>query len=252
MNVLVTGASGQLGQRIVSYLLSNGIHVSTLGRNKISDKIANHPWSLGMSPNPQSFKDIDFILHLAWSTKDRGDLDFHLNVGGSAKIMEASRLSGIKMINISSLATINPISHYGKAKKIVEELNLDGINLRIAKIEDSTLSRSENLIKRSVRKIIFLPIPRDLSVQVIEIDNALNEIIKFIEGNHAPGIYELPFNTCTLRAYLKNYHGLKSFAAPTFLLKVFFYGCQSSRTRIGKVAYDRWVSLISTHQALSN
>lgn len=250
MKVLFTGASGRLGNKIVSYLSDNEIEVRTLGRNTTNSDFENYSWALGMSPNPQSLVGVDCIIHLAWSTTDRGDYDFHINVGGSSKIIESSVLSKVKIINISSLSVLNPISNYGKAKKSIEEINREGINLRIAKLEEPFLINSTNFINRILRQFIFIPIPRGLSVQVAEIDQILGEIGNFVREDSIPGIYTLPYESYKLDEYLKKYYGLRSYKVPKILIDIFFNCCNSSRTRIGHLLYDRWVSLVSTDQVL--
>lgn len=250
MKILMTGASGQLGHKISKYLLENGFEVVSLGRKSLGIEIQNYSWSLGMSPNPQAFVGIDCVLHLAWSTFDRGDLDYHLNVGGSAKVIEASSLSRTKIINFSSLSASNPISNYGRAKKHVEDASFDGINLRIAKLEESFPKNGLNRLQRIWRKMVFIPVPRDLSIQVIEVDELLKGIADYIEGSIIPGIYLLPYQSYEFGDYLERYHGLRSFTVPKVLVNIFFVCFNYTRTRTGKLWYDRWLSLVSTDQVL--
>jgi hypothetical protein len=250
MNVLVTGATGQLGRKMTIYLLQNQVGVRTLGRKDFDSKTPNHTWSLGMSPNPGAFVGIDCVLHLAWSTKNRGNHDFHLNVGGSSKIIEASNLSRVRVINFSSLSAINPISSYGKAKKNIEEVNSSGLNLRIAKLEEPFFMHDLQLIEKILRKILFIPIPRGLSIQVMEMDQLLEESIKYINSSIDRGTYTLPHETLEFGEYLSKYHGLRSIYVPKKIIDLFFICCQASRTSRGKLLFDRWLSLVSTDQAL--
>ena len=250
MRVLVTGASGQLGHKTINYLQNYGITVTTLGRKPINSKTMNYSWSLGMSPNPQAFVGIDCVLHLAWSTTDRGDYDFHLNVGGSRKIFEAADLSRVRIVNFSSLSAINPLSSYGKAKKTVEDANVRGVNLRIAKLEEPYCNSDLHPAKNILRKIVFIPIPRGLCIQVIEFDQLLSELVNHIKGTSIPNIYTLSYERYELREYIKKYHGLSSFYVPRRIVSAFFICCKSSRTRYGNLLHDRWVSLASTDQAL--
>ena len=250
MNVLVTGASGQLGRKITNGLRENGVGIITLGRKALDSETPNYSWSLGMSPNPQAFEGIGCVLHLAWSTSDRGNKDFHINVGGSSKIIEASILLGIKTINFSSLSALNPSSSYGKAKKIIEEINESGLNLRIAKFEESFFVNDHQIVMKILRKLALIPIPSGLTTQVIEIDQLLREIVKYTKESSSPGIYTLPYETYEFGEYLRKYHGLRSFYVPKKLVGTFFAFCKFTRTPQGNLLYDRWVSLISTDQAL--
>jgi uncharacterized protein YbjT (DUF2867 family) len=250
MNVLVTGASGRLGRKITNGLRDNGVGVTTLGRKALDSETPNYSWSLGMSPNPQAFEGIDCVLHLAWSTRDRGSKDFHMNVGGSSKVIEASILLGIRTINFSSLSVLNPTSNYGKAKKIIEEINESGLNLRIAKFEESFFVNDHKRAMKILRKLVLIPIPRGLTTQVVEIDQLLKEIVKYTRESSSLGIYTLPYETYEFGEYLRKYHGLRSFYVPKKLVETFFACCKFSQTPQGNLLYDRWVSLISTDQAL--
>jgi dTDP-4-dehydrorhamnose reductase len=250
MKVLITGASGKLGSELANHLASEGIHVTTLGRRALNRRFENYPWSLGMSPKPEAFIGVDCLIHLAWSTKDRGLLDFHLNVGGSSKLLEMSNAMGVKVINVSSLSTLNPTSMYGKAKEFVEQSNSNGINLRVAKIENTDQFKNLNYMYKLFRKFSIIPVPGDLSVQVMEMDKVLEEINTCVVENLNPGVYTLPYESYSLGEYLAKYYGLKSFCIPIALVNYFFIACNFSRSRKGKLLYDRWISLFSTDRAL--
>jgi hypothetical protein len=250
MKVLITGSSGLLGIELANHLSSEGIVVTTLGRRAVSSEFENYSWSLGMSPKPESFLEVDCLIHLAWSTTDRGPHDFHLNVGGSEKIIELSKILGTKVINISSLAAINPKSMYGKAKENVEKSNFEGINLRIAKIENQNDLKRRSFSQKLIRGLIIVPTPRHLNVQVIEMDKLLNEITKYVKGDLDRGIYTLPCETYNFRDYLKKYHNLKSFYVPKSALNYLFIILDRTGSRKGRLLYDRWLSLLSTDHAL--
>jgi dTDP-4-dehydrorhamnose reductase len=252
MKVLITGGSGKLGSELANHLSSQGICVSTLGRRSLSSQFRNYSWSLGMTPRPDAFLEVDCLVHLAWATKDRGLLDFHINVGGSRRLFEFAEIVGVKTINLSSLSTLNPNSMYGKAKESVEQSNSKGINLRVAKIEFPTEFEDFSSVEKVVRKLIALPVPKDLNVHVVEIGSVLEEITHYVKGDFKPGTYTFASEKYDLSQYLKKYHGLKSFPIPTYFIKSFFAFCKFSRTRKGRVLHDRWASLVSTDQALRN
>ena len=250
MKVLMTGSSGQIGFELGNHLSSEGIVITTLGRRAASPEFDNYSWSLGMSPKPHSLEGVDCLIHLAWSTTDRGPLDFHLNVGGSRKLIELSKILGIKVINISSLSALNPESMYGKAKEMVEKSNSDGINLRVAKIEDQNNLKKQSFLKKLIRRLIIVPTPRSLTVQVVELDKVIHEITKFLKEDFNPGIYTLSYETYRFEEYLKKYHQLKIFYVPKSLLNYLFICFNNSGSRKGKILYDRWLSLVSTDRAL--
>ena len=221
MKVLITGGSGKLGSELANHLSSQGIGVATLGRRNLSSKFRNYSWSLGMTPTPDAFLGVDCLIHLAWATKDRGLLDFHINVGGSRRLFEFAEIVGVKTINLSSLSTLNPNSMYGKAKESVEQNNLNGINMRFAKIEFPTEFIEFSFLEKFMRKLVILPVPKDLSVQVVEVGRVLEEITYYVRRDLNPGTYTFPSEKYDLKHYLKKYHGLKSFPIPMHLINSF-------------------------------
>jgi hypothetical protein len=250
MNILITGAGGQLGSRIANFLHSNGHSIRTLGRHPVNPNFKNYSWTLGMSPNPEALKNVDFILHLAWDRTEEDNKSFHLNVGGSSKIFEAANLSRINVFNFSSFSAILPLSNYGQAKKMVEQINSEGTNLRVAKVEmgsESIPSRGSN---RLLKKFIYIPAPQNVNVHVIEIESLLQEVLKLLQLGSPAETLTLPFQTLTMRNYLAKYQNIKSFSLPKILFHSLFKCLRIGSTKKGLLLHDRWVSLISTSQVV--
>jgi hypothetical protein len=130
LKVGITGATGRLGSRLVEYL-SKEHEVITFGR-AFSDK----PWTLGVIPSAAQLNEIDVLIHLAWSLRDR-ERDFHLNVGGTLVLAQAAQTSRIPFLFISSVAA-NSNSDYGKSKAEAERLVFDclGTVMRIGLVPD--------------------------------------------------------------------------------------------------------------------
>jgi dTDP-4-dehydrorhamnose reductase len=246
MNILITGAGGQLGRRIAEFLHSNGHSIITLGRYSVSPNFKNYSWSLGMSPNPEAFENLDCIFHLAWSRNEAEKKSLHLNVGGSSKIFEAARLSNVKLINFSSFSAICPISNYGRAKRMVEQINTDGTNFRIAKVEMDFETKLFLFSNRLLKKIIYLPVPRKVNVHVIEIESLLEEVLRSLDREFSDQTITLPFQTLTVSEYLSRYYGLRSFTLPKILFHLILQCLRIGNTKIGLLMNDRWISLISS------
>ena len=112
MIIGITGASGQLGRYLVEEL-SKEHDVISIGGNGIH-------WRLGLIPNPIEFSTIEYLIHLAWSTKSRVD-DFHLNVGGTQTLLKFAQLASIPSLFISSVA-VKSNSCYGHSKNMAEDV----------------------------------------------------------------------------------------------------------------------------------
>lgn len=68
MNYLVTGATGFIGSKLVSALLSGGHRVNYLGRKRskeLDSRAAFHCWSSGEKPPLNSVPRLDAVVHLA-------------------------------------------------------------------------------------------------------------------------------------------------------------------------------------------
>ena len=97
MKVGITGATGRIGDKLIERLKEEN-EIITFGRHN-----SDIPWTLGVIPAPDQLKDLDVMIHLAWSLKDRVK-DFHLNVGGTLLLAQAAKKSEIPFLFISSIA----------------------------------------------------------------------------------------------------------------------------------------------------
>jgi NAD dependent epimerase/dehydratase family enzyme len=65
-NVLITGGSGLLGERLTDILLQRGYHVAHLGRAKHKNKVPTFIWDVDRRYiDPEAFRDVETIIHLA-------------------------------------------------------------------------------------------------------------------------------------------------------------------------------------------
>ncbi|MCU6600469.1 dTDP-4-dehydrorhamnose reductase [Peribacillus frigoritolerans] len=147
MRILVTGAQGQLGKATVAFLEENH-KVIAYGRESldITDTILVNEVVRSVMP--------DWVLHCAAYTnveaaEDKSnDLNWQVNVTGTANIAKAAKATGAKLIFISSdyvfdgkssknyeeIDSTNPINEYGRAKlageKEVQRLYPDAYIIR--------------------------------------------------------------------------------------------------------------------------
>jgi len=65
-NILITGGSGMIGERLTDQLLQRGYHVSHLGRTKSNGKVATYVWNIDRNYiDPDALRNVDAIVHLA-------------------------------------------------------------------------------------------------------------------------------------------------------------------------------------------
>jgi uncharacterized protein (TIGR01777 family) len=65
-NILITGGSGMIGDRLTDLLLQRGYHVSHLGRTKREGKVTSFVWDIERQYiDPEALRGVDAIVHLA-------------------------------------------------------------------------------------------------------------------------------------------------------------------------------------------
>lgn len=243
MKILVTGSTGVIGTSIIEKCIAEKVEIRTLGRSK-SKMVEDHfTWTLGMGPEPKALIGVDLIIHAAWTTKDRGSIQNHLNIGGAMKLIDSAQLANIPIINISSFAAINPSSSYGLAKKQVEALNSRGLNLRIAKVENYQKGKAPKKIV--LRKLIFIPAPKNINVHVASLDEVVGEIFSHILLPIKPEIKICTYKTMSLPNYIKHFWGFRTIALPVGFLTFILRLSAITKIRLFLNVFDRWISLIS-------
>ena len=96
-------------------LRNDGHEIVRFGR-----KSADVLWTLGVYPEPEVLSELDALIHFAWSTRDRTH-DAHLNIGGTWRLAQLSKIVGVPFLFISSVAAQSQ-SRYGQSKLKAESL----------------------------------------------------------------------------------------------------------------------------------
>jgi dTDP-4-dehydrorhamnose reductase len=245
MKILLTGYTGELGLELVEQLSKAGIRYSTLGRQEIYGSDAHFFWSLGMDPDPLVFQDIDILIHLAWITNSRSDNANHLNIGGSSKLITSAHLSGVKVINVSSLAAENPQSNYGLAKLKVEDINHLGINVRLPKLIKSNSNQDSSLIRRLLRRLIAVPVSSKINVTVLNLREGVNFLVELAESDLDSGLEYSRSRQFSLKEYLKFSFGFSTIETSLSILDFLIRIVSKIPIRNFSLLEDRWISLKS-------
>ena len=140
MKILVTGASGYLGQGIVKHLLDNNHSVIAIGRKpeRIDKRAEQVATDIFTTTDPyKSFGEPDVLLHLAWrdgfvhySDAHIDDLPKHYQFiknmieGGVRKIAVMGSMHEIGFMegSINETTPCHPVTPYGVSKNILREL----------------------------------------------------------------------------------------------------------------------------------
>lgn len=145
MHILITGASGFVGQALVREALSHGHRVTALARDErtVPDGAATLVHSLGSGQPLRLPAGIDAVAHLAQSRAYRafpGDADemFRVNVAGTHELLHAAASAGVRRFCLVSSGTV----YEPFLKPLVETVVLQPTsNLGATKFAAETLSR---------------------------------------------------------------------------------------------------------------
>ena len=132
MTVMVTGATGFLGRRVVQALLDRGKDVRCLVRSPGAeamfdlDRVDVH---YGSVTDPASlraaFYDLEEVVHLVAVIQERGGATFvRINVEGTRNVLEAAKDAGVRrFVHLSAIgAQENPAMRYLYSKWVAEQL----------------------------------------------------------------------------------------------------------------------------------
>lgn len=186
--ILLTGASGFLGQALLASLIKSGQRISCVGRRRpdYNDDLCD--WRMmdferGVSDDIMA--GVSTVIHLAASLGDHSRRNMEkINVETTRDLLEAARRAGIKkFIYISSIAAKNGQSVYATTKRSAEEMvKKSGLNyvilrptLIFSSLSDKLISKLIFLVRFGIVPIIgngqnkFQPIFRDDLVGLIKI-----------------------------------------------------------------------------------
>lgn len=196
MHVMVTGAAGYIGERLIATMLGRGWHITVLGRAAIdpaaAPRLRLYEWRLGANvPEPafsaeKSFQNVDAVVHLAhdWSG-GTGAVD-EKNVRDTCKLLNGSRAHGVRrFVFISSLsARPDALNRYGRTKAAIEDC-LSGPGEVAARVGLVYGGRPRSMYATLCRITDISPvipmIGADQAVQPMHIDDVCAGIIALVE-----------------------------------------------------------------------
>ena len=166
MRILVTGARGFIGSKLVPRLIQQGHQVSTFGRSPLPDDLTYRPDKhfLGdisdSAAVSQAVSNCEVVYHLAGLVSYRKavrDRQFEVNVLGTRNVMDASLKSGVsRVIHTSSIAGMG-IPPGGEVADETFVYNLEGSGLNYCETKHQAELEVESYIAKGLPVLMLCP-----------------------------------------------------------------------------------------------
>jgi nucleoside-diphosphate-sugar epimerase len=191
LRLILTGASGYIGERLVQLAVDRGYEVVVLGSAPSRARVARvFPWHLGEEPLPVVFAGATAVVHLghSWiSDSKSGVSPANVNLVGTKKLASAALAAGISRFIFASSTSARPgaLNAYGRIKHAIEQHLLglphaEGRVLcaRIGLVYGGAEKGQYGLLSKLVRMTPVLPmIGIDRKVQPIHVDEVCGALL---------------------------------------------------------------------------
>ncbi|OAN55064.1 NAD-dependent epimerase/dehydratase family protein [Magnetospirillum moscoviense] len=189
LHLLITGASGYIGQHLLRHALCQGHRVTVLSRRRPCEPCRWFAWSL-TDPVPalalQADRDlgpIDAVLHLSHQWESELPEDQDENLTGFRSLLAASRAAGVgRFILASSVsAQAGALNRYGRIKwRLTQELTGPGeLAARIGLVYGGPPLGQWGTMRTLAGKLPILPmVGTDKGVQPIHLDEVCDGLLR--------------------------------------------------------------------------
>ncbi|MGM7461855.1 NAD(P)H-binding protein [Proteus mirabilis] len=187
MNILVIGAKGRVGQRLIEILLAKGHHVIGTTR-KLSDTSVHHPSQyheieLDITKPLSSITDLlpDNLEAIYFTTGSRGKDLLQVDLHGAVKTMQAAEKKGIKRyIMLSAINSLSPdkwteLIDYFTAKYFADLYLRDRTQLDFTIVQAGYLTEKQGTYK------ITTKLKDDATKGEIAIDNVAETLAEMLD-----------------------------------------------------------------------
>lgn len=249
-HVIVTGADGYIGDRLVALAREQGWRVTTLSRRPGPDPraaVRRVAWALG-DPLPPAALDpalppaAQALIHLAhdWTNQGAGAPEGGLNLAGAEALLASTRTAGLgRFVFVSSQSARQDAANiYGRVKWNIEQRLSGGAEVaaRVGLVYGGPQAAMFGLLSRITRLAPVLPmIDPWREVQPIHRDEVCNGLLRLADPvQHAAsgwvglaGPVGIPFGTF-LRTLAREFHG-KSLPIVPVPLRLALLACDVSK-----------------------
>lgn len=263
-NILVTGQSGKIGQKLIVRLINKDLVIRVLKRKSdlVSSNSAKVNFLSGDLLDPLSLskavQGVEIIVHLAAVTHtNKKEIYWQVNTKGTENLIKAANKAGVRRFIFVSTMAINPDGGFYSqsklaAEQIVKNSGIDWLILRPAEVYGAggMIDLLVRLVKKSylipiinTDKCSFVPLYINDLVDVLEkvvLNSDLKDKTYTLAGPESFSFQELVEQIC-------QFFGLKRLKiyCPLILLKLIFK-MLSFIPRCSFLAYDQISRLLSS------
>jgi NADH dehydrogenase len=194
MKLLVTGANGYIGQRLVRLATMQRHQVVTASRRPLA-AMDWLPFDLDQAEDFALPAGVDVLVHLAAVTAPNGDPDGQVQLKAAQALLAACSATGTRLLFVSSqTARQDAPTSYGRTKWQIEQhvLAAGGWVVRPGQVYGAAPAGLFGVLRALVAKLpclpAFLPAPR---IQPIHVDDLAQGMLTLAGGSVPSGIYHL-------------------------------------------------------------
>ncbi|MDD1009923.1 sugar nucleotide-binding protein [Pseudomonas shahriarae] len=190
MKILITGASGYIGERLAALAFKEGHEVYAASRKQAQPRYKWLPYDLS-SPTLDIPEGTCALVHLAADTSHNKNTSAEIEIEATRTLIREAQLSQSKLIFISSqTASRNAPTSYGRTKWHIEQdvIAAGGVVIRPGQVyggnERGLFGTLTSLVRRFPAVPLLLPAP---SIQPIHVDDLAIAILTVAKSTDLKG-----------------------------------------------------------------
>jgi uncharacterized protein YbjT (DUF2867 family) len=195
--ILITGATGELGQHLRPKLLSAGYRVRGASRHSVADgqeRDADVEWvqmdlasGAGLA---KAVKGVDCIVHAASATTSFRQMPV-VDVGGTAQLLQAAQQAGVAHFFYISIVGVDRIPYSYYRHKMAAETLIMQADVPWTILRATQFHSLLDMFMHGLAKLPVMFVPTDFRFQLIDSGEVADEIVKAVVHGPAARLPDL-------------------------------------------------------------